>query len=265
MFYIAQNKTSLTLSKEIQSICKKMANIQLIICTSAKIIMNTIYNLLMNKSSIYSIINCNAILIKNYYLFLLRKIPLIVKFLNVYVFSWYYLHILKRHIHDYVKAVSFLSSSRKSSSKFGVLHKTFLILHDRLFSGARINFFFLFSESSMFVSSRRWILKTCGTTTPLQCLRAMMELAAEVAGHTQVDNVFYSRKNFMRPHLQQNPHRDFEQEVRHSFEPYLPQISNDATWHVSMQWMAAEIKFLCSWFFHTWYSTQVLNLKFVPN
>ncbi|XP_077283309.1 S-adenosylmethionine decarboxylase isoform X2 [Arctopsyche grandis] len=72
---------------------------------------------------------------------------------------------------------------------------------------------YVLSESSMFVSSRRWILKTCGTTTPLQCLRAMLALAADVAGHSRIDNVFYSRKNFMRPHLQVNPHRDFEQEV----------------------------------------------------
>lgn len=69
------------------------------------------------------------------------------------------------------------------------------------------------SESSMFVSKRRWILKTCGSTTPLQCLQPLLLLAAQIAGHAAVQELFYSRKNFKRPELQQSPHRGFDEEV----------------------------------------------------
>lgn len=69
------------------------------------------------------------------------------------------------------------------------------------------------SESSMFVSKRRWILKTCGTTTPLQCIEPLLQLADNLAGYTDIDYLFYSRKNFKRPELQVSPHRGFEEEV----------------------------------------------------
>lgn len=65
----------------------------------------------------------------------------------------------------------------------------------------------------MFVSKRRWILKTCGTTTPLQCLAPLLQLAKQVAGHSKIEDLFFSRKNFKRPELQQSPHRGFEEEV----------------------------------------------------
>jgi Adenosylmethionine decarboxylase len=63
------------------------------------------------------------------------------------------------------------------------------------------------SESSMFVSKRRWILKTCGTTTPLRCLEPLLQLAAEIADLTEIENLFYSRKNYKRPELQVSPQR----------------------------------------------------------
>uniref|UniRef100_A0A1B6L689 S-adenosylmethionine decarboxylase proenzyme n=1 Tax=Graphocephala atropunctata TaxID=36148 RepID=A0A1B6L689_9HEMI len=72
---------------------------------------------------------------------------------------------------------------------------------------------YVLSESSMFVARRRFILKTCGTTTPLQCLAPLMLLVENYAGFDQVEDVFYSRKNFKRPDLQKNPHRSFEKEV----------------------------------------------------
>ncbi|KAL5278827.1 AMD1 family protein [Megaselia abdita] len=64
----------------------------------------------------------------------------------------------------------------------------------------------------MFVSKRRWILKTCGTTTPLQCLEPMLAMAEKIGFH-DVGDLFYSRKNFKRPDLQISPHRGFEEEV----------------------------------------------------
>jgi len=72
---------------------------------------------------------------------------------------------------------------------------------------------YVLSESSMFVAERRFILKTCGTTTPLQCLKPLLALVEKYAGFTKVEDVFYSRKNFKRPDLQKDPHRTFQNEV----------------------------------------------------
>ncbi|KAK9708958.1 Adenosylmethionine decarboxylase [Popillia japonica] len=72
---------------------------------------------------------------------------------------------------------------------------------------------YVLSESSMFVSKRRFILKTCGTTTPLLCLEPLLLLAEQYAGFTAVEDLFYSRKNYKRPELQVSPHQDFDQEV----------------------------------------------------
>ncbi|XP_069705387.1 S-adenosylmethionine decarboxylase proenzyme isoform X2 [Periplaneta americana] len=72
---------------------------------------------------------------------------------------------------------------------------------------------YVLSESSMFVARRRFILKTCGTTTPLQCLKPLMMLVEQYAGFDEVEDVFYSRKNFKRPDLQMRPHQAFEEEV----------------------------------------------------
>ncbi|KAH8281600.1 hypothetical protein KR054_001760 [Drosophila jambulina] len=71
---------------------------------------------------------------------------------------------------------------------------------------------FVLSESSMFVSKRRWILKTCGTTTPLKCLSLLLKLAGE-NGFDVVADLFYSRKNFTRPEVQITPHQGFTEEV----------------------------------------------------
>lgn len=65
----------------------------------------------------------------------------------------------------------------------------------------------------MFVSKRRWILKTCGTTTPLQCLEPLLQMAFSMAGYSEIEDLFYSRKNYKRPELQVSPHRGFEEEV----------------------------------------------------
>ncbi|XP_047109291.1 S-adenosylmethionine decarboxylase proenzyme isoform X1 [Schistocerca piceifrons] len=72
---------------------------------------------------------------------------------------------------------------------------------------------YVLSESSMFITNRRFILKTCGTTTPLLCLKPLLMLVEQYAGFNEVEDVFYSRKNFKRPDLQLSPHKAFEQEV----------------------------------------------------
>uniref|UniRef100_A0A3P8S295 S-adenosylmethionine decarboxylase proenzyme n=1 Tax=Amphiprion percula TaxID=161767 RepID=A0A3P8S295_AMPPE len=72
---------------------------------------------------------------------------------------------------------------------------------------------YILSESSMFVSKRRFILKTCGTTLLLQALVPLLELAREYCGFDTIENFFYSRKNFMKPTHQEFPHRNFQEEV----------------------------------------------------
>ncbi|KAK0178439.1 hypothetical protein PV328_002387 [Microctonus aethiopoides] len=72
---------------------------------------------------------------------------------------------------------------------------------------------YVLSESSMFIAKRRLILKTCGTTTPLQCLESLLDLVEEYTGFNAVEDLFYSRKNYKRPDLQISPHQAFEDEV----------------------------------------------------
>ncbi|KAL0275275.1 UNVERIFIED_CONTAM: hypothetical protein PYX00_003179 [Menopon gallinae] len=72
---------------------------------------------------------------------------------------------------------------------------------------------YVLSESSMFVAQRRIILKTCGMTTPLKCLKTLMHVVYQMTGFDYIEDVFYSRKNFKRPDLQSSPHQHFEQEV----------------------------------------------------
>ncbi|CAG2163532.1 unnamed protein product [Oppiella nova] len=72
---------------------------------------------------------------------------------------------------------------------------------------------YVLSESSLFVSKNRIIIKTCGSTTLLRCLEPLLYLVKQVAGFDEVVDIFYSRKNFMRPELQDGSHRTFENEV----------------------------------------------------
>lgn len=75
------------------------------------------------------------------------------------------------------------------------------------------------SESSLFVSPHRLILKTCGTTLNLLGLPRILEIAKEHASLPSVYRCFYSRKAFMFPERQMGPHRDWRAEVE-----YLDQI-----------------------------------------
>ncbi|XP_013790918.1 S-adenosylmethionine decarboxylase proenzyme-like [Limulus polyphemus] len=72
---------------------------------------------------------------------------------------------------------------------------------------------YVLSESSMFVSKSRFILKTCGSTTLLRAVQPLLYLVQEYTGFDEVLDIFYSRKNFIRPELQLQPHTSFEDEV----------------------------------------------------
>ncbi|KAK2467781.1 hypothetical protein APHAL10511_000076 [Amanita phalloides] len=72
---------------------------------------------------------------------------------------------------------------------------------------------YLLSESSLFISPHRLILKTCGTTLNLLGLPRILEIAATHANLPNVYRCFYSRKSFMFPDRQHGPHRDWKQEV----------------------------------------------------
>lgn len=87
---------------------------------------------------------------------------------------------------------------------------------------------YLLSESSMFVFPHKLVLKTCGTTTLLNGLPRMLEIAMLEAGFPGIEanlpksipaaatpyRVFYSRKNFLFPTKQVGPHRSWRDEVR---------------------------------------------------
>lgn len=74
---------------------------------------------------------------------------------------------------------------------------------------------YVLSESSMFVTKRRFILKTCGTTTLLLAVKPLLKLVKEKCNLDCVDDVFYSRKKFARPEKQHEIHQRFEAEVKH--------------------------------------------------
>eukprot|EP00045_Choanoeca_perplexa_P023156 m.12493 g.12493 ORF g.12493 m.12493 type:complete len:351 (-) comp9962_c0_seq1:99-1151(-) len=71
---------------------------------------------------------------------------------------------------------------------------------------------YVLSESSLFISPYRLILKTCGQTTLLAALPLIIQLAADV-GLPEVEELFYSRHAFMEPTKQLYPHESFSQEV----------------------------------------------------
>ncbi|XP_055406157.1 S-adenosylmethionine decarboxylase proenzyme-like [Bubalus kerabau] len=72
---------------------------------------------------------------------------------------------------------------------------------------------YVLSESSMLVSKRRFILKTCGTTLLLKALVPLLKLARDYSGFDSIQSFFYSRKNFMKPSHQGYPHRNFQEEI----------------------------------------------------
>ncbi len=65
----------------------------------------------------------------------------------------------------------------------------------------------------MFVYDYQIVLKTCGTTTLLNCIPKLLEIAASV-GLLKVDDIFYNRQNFFFPDRQLEPHFSFEAECK---------------------------------------------------
>jgi len=70
---------------------------------------------------------------------------------------------------------------------------------------------YVLSESSLFVYPFKVMIKTCGTTTLLECVSKLLEYAEDLG--LEVDYVTYSRKTFKFPQRQMDPHRDFNDEV----------------------------------------------------
>jgi len=69
---------------------------------------------------------------------------------------------------------------------------------------------YVLSESSLFIRDDRILLKTCGSTCLLACLPRLIEMAIEYA---DVVGVYFSRKDYLFPEKQPNPHKSWEHEV----------------------------------------------------
>jgi S-adenosylmethionine decarboxylase len=71
---------------------------------------------------------------------------------------------------------------------------------------------YILSESSLFVYRFQVTIKTCGTTTILNCLPRILYYASIQS--LTVMFVTYCRKNFMFPTMQPSPHDNFDHEVK---------------------------------------------------
>lgn len=70
---------------------------------------------------------------------------------------------------------------------------------------------FVLSESSLFVYPRKVMIKTCGTTTLLNCIDKLLEFANRM--DLEVEFVMFSRKNLLFPGDQRFPHTAWKDEV----------------------------------------------------
>ncbi|GMI52815.1 hypothetical protein ScalyP_jg3856 [Parmales sp. scaly parma] len=79
---------------------------------------------------------------------------------------------------------------------------------------------YVLSESSLFIYPFMLVLKTCGTTTLLRCVKTLLQFACNpktCEGNLVVEWVGYSRKNFSFPELQlkTGPHTSFQAELEY--------------------------------------------------
>ena len=72
---------------------------------------------------------------------------------------------------------------------------------------------YVLSESSLFIYKERYIMKTCGTTTLLRCLNALLQYADELG--MELTWCGYSRKNLQFPEAQLWPHSSFGDEIKY--------------------------------------------------
>ena len=72
---------------------------------------------------------------------------------------------------------------------------------------------YVLSESSLFVYPYMIVLKTCGTTTLLRCVAALIEIGRKIG--LEIDWLGYNRKNFSFPGDQMFPHGSFHQEMEY--------------------------------------------------
>jgi len=84
-----------------------------------------------------------------------------------------------------------------------------------IISEARNEYFdaYVLSESSLFVYPFKIMIKTCGTTTLLNCIPKLLEIATGCG--LEVEFVIFSRKNYLFPHVQKDPHNRWEDEVNY--------------------------------------------------
>jgi len=72
---------------------------------------------------------------------------------------------------------------------------------------------YVLSESSLFIYRHKFIMKTCGTTTLLRCLNALLTLGDQLK--LELESVVYSRKNLSNPEAQHYPHSSFDDEIKY--------------------------------------------------
>jgi len=70
---------------------------------------------------------------------------------------------------------------------------------------------FVLSESSLFVYPHKVMVKTCGTTTLLSIIPKLLEIAQSC--DFDVEFVMFSRKNYLFPQMQKDPHNRWDDEV----------------------------------------------------
>ncbi|KAL5010463.1 hypothetical protein ScPMuIL_012768 [Solemya velum] len=80
---------------------------------------------------------------------------------------------------------------------------------------------YVLSESSMFVTEQRFILKTCGRTTLLLALEPLLELVKTKCGSAKISDIFYSHKRFAKPEQQHHIHKRFDDEVHLSIKLFF--------------------------------------------
>jgi len=82
---------------------------------------------------------------------------------------------------------------------------------------------YVLSESSMFISSNRFIIKTCGITKLLFAVQPLIDIVQRFTG-MKLMNFFYSRRVYLKPENQIGIHQTFNSEVE-----YLQKIVPDGS------------------------------------